>query len=326
MVTTTPVARGSADLPGAGRTEGGTSRSGDTVLALHEVSKNYGGVQALRDVSFSLPAGTVVGLVGDNGAGKSTLVRIVAGAESPSAGWIEIGGEPKELSNPRDAAALGITVVYQDLALALQQDVAANVFLGREILARGRLGRWLGWLDRAAMRERTAAALRELHTKIPDLMARCQNLSGGQRQALAIARAVMWCDKLLVLDEPTSALGVEQQQEVLDLVRRVRDLGIGVLFVSHQMADVASVCDQVQVLRMGRLVATLGRDEISPDVLVGHITGARGQVATDEGQGELGGASIGDASDAGDPAAEDDAASGDTSTGDGRGSGKEGRE
>lgn len=266
-----------ASVLGNSRLSGGSdggSKAGETAISLRGISKRYGGVQALQDVTFDIELGTVVGLVGDNGAGKSTLVRIIAGVEQPTSGTLEVGTAHNTVSGPVDASERGISVVYQDLALALQQDVSANVFLGREILVKHWLGRHLGWLDRREMRTRTAAALAELHTKIPDLNARCQDLSGGQRQALAIARAVMWCDRLLVLDEPTSALGVEQQREVLDLVRRVRDLGVAVLFVSHQMADVQSVCDHVVVLRRGQLVARLSDREIDSDSLIRHITGA----------------------------------------------------
>jgi simple sugar transport system ATP-binding protein len=250
-------------------------------LVLRNVSKHYGGLRALHEVSFSVDPGTVVGLVGDNGAGKSTLMRLVAGAERPSSGEIEVGGGVRAFASPSDAAKAGISVVYQDLALALQRDVVANVFLGRELLVHGRIGHWLGWLDRPAMKKEVAAALADLHTRIANVSAQCRDLSGGQRQALAIARAVMWCERLLLLDEPTSALGVEQQHEVLDVIRRVRDRGIAVVLVSHQMLDVASVCDRAVVLRQGKVVGRLERNELSMDNLVAHITGARSSVPTD---------------------------------------------
>ena len=192
-----------------------------------------------------------------------------------------IDGEPMEFTNPAAAAAAGISTVYQDLALAMERDVVANFFLGREILVGHWLGRRLGWLDRRTMRERTAQELAQLHTRIPNIDARCKDLSGGQRQALAIARASAWCERVLLLDEPTSALGVEQQREVLDLIRRVRDLGTAVILVSHQMPDVLAVCDRITVLRLGSVVAAVPRKDVSVDDLIAYITGAKSEAGRD---------------------------------------------
>jgi ABC-type sugar transport system ATPase subunit len=244
-------------------------------LSVCGLSKHFGGLHALREVSLHVDRGEVLGLVGDNGAGKSTLMRILAGVEQPTSGHIAVDGQVRAFADPADAAAAGISTVYQDLALAMERDVVANFFLGRELLADGRLRRRLGWLDRRAMRERTAHDLAMLHTRIPDISARCRDLSGGQRQALAIARAAAWCERVLLLDEPTSALGVEQQREVLDLIRRVRDLGAGVILISHQMPDVLAVCDRVAVLRLGSVAATLARTGLSVEDLIGYITGAK---------------------------------------------------
>ena len=244
-------------------------------LSVCGVSKHFGGLQALRDVSLDVNRGEVVGLVGDNGAGKSTLMKIIAGVQQPSGGHVAIDGEPAAFTSPAEAAAAGISTVYQDLALAMERDVVANFFLGREILTGHWLGRQLGWLDRRTMRERTARELAQLHTQIPDIGARCRDLSGGQRQALAIARASAWCERVLLLDEPTSALGVEQQREVLDLIRRVRDLGTAVILVSHQMLDVLAVCDRITVLRLGAVVASVEREDVSADDLIGYITGSK---------------------------------------------------
>jgi simple sugar transport system ATP-binding protein len=246
-----------------------------SILKVKNVTKTYGGLHALRGVTMDVFPGEVVGLVGDNGAGKSTLMKIVAGAQPPTSGTLEIDGERRVFANPIDAVEAGISTVYQDLALAMHRDVAANFFLGRELISAGWLGRRLGWLDRSKMRERTREELARLHTRIPSVEVSCRALSGGQRQALAIARAAAWCRRVLLLDEPTSALGVKQQHEVLELVRRIRDSGVAVVLVSHQMQDVVSVCDRVTVLRLGNVAARLTKDEITVDNLVAYITGAR---------------------------------------------------
>ncbi len=251
------------------------SPSTEPILRVRDVSKTYGGLRALHDVSLDAFPGEVVGLVGDNGAGKSTLMRIVAGAQPPTSGEIEVDGERRAFANPIDAVEAGISTVYQDLALAMQRDVVANFFLGRELMSNGWLGRRLGWLDRPTMRERTKEELARLHTRIPSVDVICRDLSGGQRQALAIARAAAWCRRVLLLDEPTSALGVKQQHEVLELIRRIRDRGVAVVLVSHQMQDVVSVCDRVTVLRLGNVAARLRKDDITVENLVAYITGAR---------------------------------------------------
>ncbi|MGH3227537.1 MAG: ATP-binding cassette domain-containing protein [Streptosporangiaceae bacterium] len=244
-------------------------------LAVRDITKHYGGVQALRGVTLHVDAGEVLGLVGDNGAGKSTLAKILSGATFPSAGQVLLDGQAVHFANPAAAREAGVTTVYQDLALASQRDVVANFFLGQEILSRNWLGRRLGWLDTAAMSRHTVAELARLHTSLPDVHAASRDLSGGQRQALAIARAAAWTSNALLLDEPTSALGVEQQQQVLDLIRRVRDEGIAVILISHQMPDVLAVCDRVVVLRLGQVAATLAGDKLTSENLIGYITGAK---------------------------------------------------
>ncbi len=245
------------------------------ILKVKNLSKTYGGLRALHEVTMDAFPGEVVGLVGDNGAGKSTLMKIVAGAQPPTSGEIEIEGEHRVFATPIDAVQAGISTVYQDLALAMHRDVVANFFLGRELTSSGWLGRRLGWLDRPAMTERTREELARLQTRIPNVEVSCRELSGGQRQALAIARAAAWCQRVLLLDEPTSALGVKQQHEVLELIRRIRDRGVAVVLVSHQMQDVVSVCDRVTVLRLGSVAARLTKDEITLEDLVAYITGAR---------------------------------------------------
>ena len=243
-------------------------------LAVRDLAKHYGGVQALRGVSLHVDAGEVLGLVGDNGAGKSTLLKILSGATSPSSGVVLLDGQPVQFPGPAVARDSGVATVYQDLALAGQRDVVANFFLGREKLAGNWLARRVGWLDSKAMAAHTVSELARLHTRIPDVHLASRDLSGGQRQALAIARAAAWTGNVLLLDEPTSALGVEPQQQVLDLIRRVRDEGIAVLLVSHQMPDVLRVCDRAVVLRLGLVAATLAGRDLNSENLVGYITGA----------------------------------------------------
>jgi simple sugar transport system ATP-binding protein len=244
-------------------------------LAVSDLAKHYGGVQALRGVTLHVDAGEVLGLVGDNGAGKSTLLKVLSGATSPSAGQILLDGEPISFADPAAAHDAGMAAVYQDLALASQRDVVANFFLGRELISRNWLARRLGWLDTGAMAAHTASELERLRTRIPDVRVASRDLSGGQRQALAIARAAAWTSKVLLLDEPTSALGVEQQQQVLELIRRVRGEGIAVVLISHQMPDVLAVCDRAVVLRLGEVAATLDGTDLTSENLIGYITGAK---------------------------------------------------
>jgi simple sugar transport system ATP-binding protein len=244
-------------------------------LAVRDIVKHYGGVEALGGVTLHVNAGEVLGIVGDNGAGKSTLAKILSGALFPSAGQILLDGQQVSFASPAAARDAGVATVYQDLALASQRDVVANFFLGREKLRENWLARRVGWLDGKAMAAHTVRELDRLHTRIPDARLAARDLSGGQRQALAIARAVAWTSKVLLLDEPTSALGIEQQQLVLDLIRRVSDEGIAVVLISHQMPDVLAVCDRAVVLRLGLVAATLARPELTHENLVAFITGAR---------------------------------------------------
>jgi len=243
-------------------------------LAVRDLTKHYGGVQALRGVTLHVDAGEALGIVGDNGAGKSTLLKILSGANFPSSGQVLLDGEPVRFANPAAAHEAGVATVYQDLALAGQRDVVANFFLGREKLSGNWLARRVGWLDCRAMATHTVSELARLRTRIPDVHLASRDLSGGQRQALAIARAAAWSSKVLLLDEPTSALGVEQQQQVLELVRRVSGEGIAVILISHQMQDILAVCDRVVVLRHGLVAATLAGSDLTSENLVGFITGA----------------------------------------------------
>lgn len=241
------------------------------ILEARGLVKRFGGLTALNDVTMALKAGEVLAVVGDNGAGKSTLLKILAGNMPPTDGEILVDGEPCEFRKPADATAAGIATVYQDLALALDLNVVDNMFLGREKLRRK--PRFAGWLDTRAMTRETTDALEHVHIRIPDVRSECGKLSGGQRQAVAIARAVAWCDRVLLLDEPTAALGVEQQREVLNLIGRIRETGVATVLVSHQLVHVLEVADRIAVLRRGRIAGVLTREDATVERLLALITG-----------------------------------------------------
>jgi simple sugar transport system ATP-binding protein len=243
------------------------------LLEARGITKRYGRVNALRGVDIEVRAGEVVALIGDNGAGKSTLVRILSGAAAPDSGEILLDGEPVRFDSPIAAQRLGIETVYQDLALAADLDPAANLFLGRELLRPAPLS-WLGVLDRARMRRRAVEIFAELGVGLPDPTARLGTMSGGQRQSVAVARAVSWASKVVFMDEPTAALGVVQTRRVLDLIRRVRDRGVSVVLISHNMPEVMAVSDRVEVLRLGSRVARFDTAGTDVEQLVGAMTGA----------------------------------------------------
>jgi D-xylose transport system ATP-binding protein len=241
----------------------------EPILQLNAVSKSFGAVQVLHDVDFTVRAGEVTALVGDNGAGKSTLVKCVAGIHPIDGGEILFDGTPVTINAPTDAAALGIEVVYQDLALADNLDIVQNMFLGRE---RGR--RWL--LDEADMEQAARDTLASLSVRtVTSVRMPVASLSGGQRQTVAIAKAVLWDSKVVLLDEPTAALGVAQTRQVLDLVRRLAEQGLGVVLISHNMADVFEVSDRVACLYLGRMVAQVPTKEVSHGQVVELITAGR---------------------------------------------------
>lgn len=244
------------------------------LLEARDIVKHYGHVEALRGANFTVYAGEVVALIGDNGAGKSTLIKILSGVTTPTSGQILIDGSPVEFHSPDDAQHAGIQTVYQDLALATDLDPAANLYLGRELLRPGPLGR-LGVLDRKAMRVKAATHFDQLGVRLKDATAPVATLSGGQQQSVAVARASAWATKVVFLDEPTAALGVVQTERVLALVRRIRDRGIGVVLISHNMPDVLATADRVEVLRLGRRVAQLRASETNLTELVAAMTGAR---------------------------------------------------
>jgi simple sugar transport system ATP-binding protein len=245
----------------------------EPVLEVRDVAKSFGHVEALRGVSLDVHAGEVVGLVGDNGAGKSTLVGCMSGVLRPDAGTIRLGGEEVELASPLDAHAHGIETVYQDLALALDLDPAANIFLGRELTKRSLLGR-LDALDRSEMRRQAREALEGIGIVLPSLRRPTAALSGGQRQAVAIARAVKWARRLILMDEPTAALGVAQSAIVLETIRQVRALGTPVVLISHNLHDVFAVTDRIVVLRLGTVAGVYETARTTQDEIVAAITGA----------------------------------------------------
>ena len=241
------------------------------LLELAGVGKDFGAIRALSDVSFTINPGEAVGLMGDNGAGKSTLVKLIAGNFPPSHGDIRFNGQPVHFSKPVDARDVGIEVVYQDLALSDNLTAAANVFLGREL--KRKVGPFM-LLDHKAMNTRATTLFRELksETRADDLV---KLMSGGQRQAVAIARTRLSDARLVIMDEPTAAISVRQVAEVLDLIRRLSDHGIAVILISHRMPDVFTVCDRVIVMRRGRKVADKGIGSSSPEEVTALITGAK---------------------------------------------------
>ena len=247
--------------------------NGDAALSVAGVSKAYGHVQALTDVSMHVEAGEVVALVGDNGAGKSTLVKVIAGVHPPDRGTIVVSGEEVDFRSPLDARERGIETVYQDLALAPDLPVWANLFLGREQYARGP-GRIVGWLNKELMRERARDELARLQIPLPDVDVNVGELSGGQRQAVAVARSIAWGKRIVMMDEPTASLGVEEQERVAALVRRLAERQLAVVLVSHNVAQVLDLADRVVVLRRGRRVAVRWTERTTREELVGLITGA----------------------------------------------------
>jgi simple sugar transport system ATP-binding protein len=245
----------------------------EPLLEARRIVKSFGRVRALRGANFTVHAGEVVALVGDNGAGKSTLVKVLAGVQPPDDGEILFEGEPVTIASPLEARALGIETVYQDLALAAELDPAANLFLGREVPRRGLLGR-LGFLDNAAMHRRADEAFKSLGVGLQDSSAPVATMSGGQRQGVAVSRAVTWANKVVFMDEPTAALGVVQTRHVLDLILRVRERGLAVVLISHNMPEVFEVADRIEVLRLGERVARFRRGDVSMEDVVGAMTGA----------------------------------------------------
>ena len=244
------------------------STLGTPRLMMRSINKSFGAVRALTDVNFEVYAGEVVGLVGDNGAGKSTLIKTISGVGPPDTGEVFVEGQPVKITSPQVATRLGIETVYQDLALCDNLDVVANLFLGHEERT--------PWpvLSETDMELRTLRVLRTLDVKIPSVRTLVASLSGGQRQSIAVAKSILRNAKVVLLDEPTAALGVAQTRQVLNLILRLREQGLAVVVISHNLADVFEVVDRVIVLRLGRRVATFKVKETTPERVVAAITGA----------------------------------------------------
>ena len=255
------------------------------LLDLVDITKKFGAVEALRGVSFSVAAGEVVALLGDNGAGKSTLVKIIAGEQRPTTGRIEFDGRERHFASPGEAKEAGIETVYQDLSLCPNLDVVANFFMGRE-LTRKVLG--IPILKDREMREETRRALTAGGTRIPSLRTDVEHLSGGQRQAIELNRFVHWGGKLVMLDEPFAALGVEQTRRGLETVDSVRKRGIGVIIITHVMAQAFAVADRIVVMRQGTVAGDLRTEETGPDEVVRLITGDIERVGRGPEQQEVG--------------------------------------
>ena len=243
------------------------------VLEVKDLTKSFDAVKAARGVSFELYPGEVLGLLGDNGAGKSTIVSCIAGSLVPDSGAIKVDGREAIIDSPQTARELGIETVFQDLALVDSLDVTTNMFLNREVIRSG-AARWLRWMDRKRMHQETQDILDRLHIRIDSVRQPMSQLSGGQRQSVAVGRAVAWGHHIVLLDEPAAALGVEQTELVLQLIKTLRSEGVGVLLISHNMHDVLDVCDRAVVLRHGLKVAQLDDiDGVTTRDLVDLITG-----------------------------------------------------
>jgi simple sugar transport system ATP-binding protein len=258
--------------------KGGSALTDVPVLEVRGATKSYGQVEALRGVDFTVHGGEVVALIGDNGAGKSTLTKIISGTTMPDSGELLIDGTAVTVNSPVVARQLGIETIYQDLALAPSLDTPANLFLGRELLRGGLAGR-LGFLDKKAMRTQTDEVYRQFGVDMRNSALPVGSLSGGQRQSVAVARAVASPSRLVILDEPTAALGVAQTASVLRLVRQIRDAGRAVVLITHNMTQVLEVADRVEVLRLGRRVAEFRAAQTSVDELVSAMTGGLDQIA-----------------------------------------------
>lgn len=247
--------------------------AGLPALRLDNISKRFGAVRALSHVNFEVAASEVVALIGDNGAGKSTLIKIISGVEQPDEGIVEVAGHEAVMANPQVAARLGIATVFQDLALCENLDVVANLHLGQEWMSR-RLAR-IGWLDEIGMERSARELIKTLGVNIPNVRKSVVTLSGGQRQSVAVARALLGEPKVILLDEPTAALGVEATEHVLELVVRLRDRGLGVVLVSHNLANVFSVADRAVVLRLGTNNGVFDLSRSGQEEIIAAITGGR---------------------------------------------------
>ena len=252
------------------------SQDSTPIIELIEIQKSFGPVEVLKGVNFQARAGEITALVGDNGAGKSTLIKGLAGIQPYDSGEIRFDGSRVDIHSPRQAADLGIEVVYQDLALCDNLDIVQNMFLGREEVRKVSL-------NEASMESKAAETLASLSVRtLKSVRQKVASLSGGQRQSVAIARAVLWNNKVVILDEPTAALGVAQTEQVLNLVRSLADSGVAVILISHNMQDVFAVADRIYVLYLGKMVAALNKGETNHNDIVGYITGTKSMAVTIE--------------------------------------------
>jgi ABC-type sugar transport system ATPase subunit len=245
----------------------------EPILRAENLTKRFGGLVAVDNASMEINAGEVVGLVGDNGAGKSTFIKMISGVYQPDGGEIYFAGKKVVFSGPRDARDLGIETIYQDLALAENLDVGSNIFLGRE-MKKNFIGALVQTLDRQKMKDESAKVLDRLDIQMPSLTQQIRNLSGGQRQSVAIARSIYWNAKVMIMDEPTAALGVAEQRKVLTLVRTLSDQGVPVIIISHNMQDVFAVADRIVILRRGKKVGERVASQTTPDEIVSLMVGA----------------------------------------------------
>jgi D-xylose transport system ATP-binding protein len=270
------MARGEAESKGDGN-----GAPTEHLLALRGFSKSFGPVRALHEVDFEVDSGEIVALVGDNGAGKSTLIKAIDGVQPPDTGDAYFDGEKVRISDPKTAERLGIATVFQDLALCDNLDVVANLFLGKEEVD----GVPVHILDEVDMEQRSRQLLDDLSvTTLGSVRTEVGSLSGGQRQSVAIARSLLGEPKVVMLDEPTAALGVAQTRQVLDLVKRLKDRGLGVVVISHNLQDIFEIADRIIVLRLGQRVATFDRASSTPDQVVGAITGASSNGQSQKGE------------------------------------------
>jgi fructose transport system ATP-binding protein len=244
------------------------------ILEAHGLVKRYGSVVALNGAEFDLYPGEILAVIGDNGAGKSTLIKALSGALQPDEGEIRLAGEPVHFRSPGDARRAGIETVYQDLAVAPSLDIAANIFLGRERRRRGPLGFLLRMMDKRGMRRDAASHFADLRIGVPSIGQAVETLSGGQRQGVAVARAAAWGSRLVIMDEPTAALGVKETRQVLDLILQVRERGLPVILISHDMPHVFEVADRIHIMRLGRRVAVVTPKTHTMPQAVAIMTGA----------------------------------------------------
>jgi fructose transport system ATP-binding protein len=245
------------------------------ILEGRNIKKHFGGVHALCGIDFELYEGEVLAIVGDNGAGKSTLIKVLSGVYKKDEGEIFYFGKKVEITSPGEAKELGIETVYQDLALIDELDVPSNIFLGRELTRFGKFGKLIGFLNYKKMYDQSAELIGRLKANVPSLFNRVRYLSGGQRQAIALSKAVFWGKKIMILDEPTAALGVRESKNVLDLIRTLKEHNMSIIIISHNLQHVFNIVDRIMVLRRGEKVGVVTSHETTADEVVSMITGAK---------------------------------------------------